>query len=234
MSRSSRVAGGISTPRSTDFRTGCTRARVSWVAPTSSARCAPREGLRTGILAVNGAGNLSSFGARDGQREAARTFRRSSASGKWSSTAFTGKVTWLDELFDGLGDFLGRGRLRDRARDLREMPTSTARSSHARRPAACRCSTCGGTEGRAAAACAQVEAFVDVARAVARVASSGSAPPGPARPRVRHRDDARTRRHPRDGRRRGRRGRTALARLPSRHGGGLLRARRRRVRRSSA
>jgi hypothetical protein len=67
------------------------------------------HGLRTGILAVNGSGNLShSTGATVKVRlhapdGAARTAEAELA-------AFTGTVLWADELFDDLSHFLGESR----------------------------------------------------------------------------------------------------------------------------
>jgi hypothetical protein len=77
--------------------------RTNIVGQVRSAR-----GLRTGILVVNGAGNLSHattatvkvrLHAPDG---AARTAEA-------DVTAFTGRVLWADELFEGLAQFLGEG-----------------------------------------------------------------------------------------------------------------------------
>jgi hypothetical protein len=66
------------------------------------------RGLRTGILAVNAAGNLahSAHATVNVKLHAPSGDERL---GKVELDAFTGKVTWLDELFDGLGDFLGAG-----------------------------------------------------------------------------------------------------------------------------
>ncbi len=77
--------------------------RTNIVGQVRSAR-----GLRTGVLAVNGSGNLSHstsatvklrLHAPDGT---ARTAEADIA-------AFTGRVLWADELFDGLDQFLGEG-----------------------------------------------------------------------------------------------------------------------------
>ena len=66
------------------------------------------RGLRTGILAVNGSGNLSHSTSATvkvrlhAPNGAARTAEA-------DMTAFTGRVLWADELFDGLEQFLGGG-----------------------------------------------------------------------------------------------------------------------------
>jgi hypothetical protein len=66
------------------------------------------RGLRTGILAVNGAGNLN-HSARATVKVKLHTPSGSARTGGVELTAFTGKVAWLDELFDGMEEFLGAG-----------------------------------------------------------------------------------------------------------------------------
>jgi hypothetical protein len=66
------------------------------------------RGLRTGILAVNGAGNLHH------SAHATVKVRLHAASGAARTAdieldAFTGKVTWVDELFDRMPEFLSEG-----------------------------------------------------------------------------------------------------------------------------
>jgi hypothetical protein len=66
------------------------------------------RGLRTGILAVNAAGNLHHAS------HATVKVRLHAPSGAARNAeielaAFTGKVTWIDELFDGMDTFLGEG-----------------------------------------------------------------------------------------------------------------------------
>lgn len=64
--------------------------------------------LRTGVLAVNGAGNLShSMTATVKVRLFAPTGESRTAEAQ--ITPFTGTVLWVDELFDGLEQFLGEG-----------------------------------------------------------------------------------------------------------------------------
>ncbi|MFZ0128331.1 MAG: hypothetical protein WAL77_02790 [Candidatus Dormiibacterota bacterium] len=64
------------------------------------------RGLRTGILAVNGAGNLSHSTSATVK---VRLFAPNGAArtAEADVTAFTGRVLWADELFDGLDQFLG-------------------------------------------------------------------------------------------------------------------------------
>ena len=64
------------------------------------------RGLRTGILAVNGSGNLSHTTIATVK---VRLFAPNGAArtAEADVTAFTGRVLWADELFDGLDQFLG-------------------------------------------------------------------------------------------------------------------------------
>ena len=66
------------------------------------------RGLRTGILAVNGAGNLN-HSARATVKVKLHAPSGSARTGEVELSAFTGKVVWLDELFDGMEAFLGAG-----------------------------------------------------------------------------------------------------------------------------
>lgn len=66
------------------------------------------RGLRTGILAVNGAGNLN-HSAHATVKVRLHAPSGSSRSGDIELAAFTSTVTWVDELFDGMADFLGEG-----------------------------------------------------------------------------------------------------------------------------
>ena len=107
-SPNSRVAGVISTPQSTDFRTGCIHpegvvGRTNIIGHVRSAR-----GLRTEMLAVNGAGNLS-HSARATVKVRLHSPSGSVRVGEIEFAAFTGKVTWVDELFEGMAGFLGDG-----------------------------------------------------------------------------------------------------------------------------
>jgi hypothetical protein len=66
------------------------------------------RGLRTGILAVNGAGNLN-HSARATIKVKLHAPSGSARTGELELTPFTGQVVWLDELFDGMEEFLGSG-----------------------------------------------------------------------------------------------------------------------------
>jgi hypothetical protein len=66
------------------------------------------RGLRTGILAVNGAGNLN-HSARATVKVKLHAPSGSARTGEVELAPFTGKVVWLDELMDGMGQFLGEG-----------------------------------------------------------------------------------------------------------------------------
>jgi hypothetical protein len=66
------------------------------------------RGLRTGILAVNGAGNLN-HSARATVKVKLHAPSGSARTGEVALAAFTGKVVWLDDLFDGMDAFLGEG-----------------------------------------------------------------------------------------------------------------------------
>lgn len=66
------------------------------------------RGLRTGILAVNGAGNLS-HSARATVKARLHSPSGSVRGGEIELAAFTGKVTWVDELFEDMAGFLGDG-----------------------------------------------------------------------------------------------------------------------------
>lgn len=66
------------------------------------------RGLRTGILAVNGAGNLS-HSARATVKVRLHSPSGSVRVGQIELAAFTGKVTWVDEFFEGMAGFLGDG-----------------------------------------------------------------------------------------------------------------------------
>jgi hypothetical protein len=66
------------------------------------------RGLRTGILAVNGAGNLN-HSARAAIKVKLHAASGSARTGEVELTPFTGQVVWLDELFHGMKKFLGPG-----------------------------------------------------------------------------------------------------------------------------
>jgi hypothetical protein len=66
------------------------------------------RGLRTGILAVNAAGNLN-HSARATVKVRLHAPTGEVRTGAVQLAAFTGKVTWVDELFDGMESFLGEG-----------------------------------------------------------------------------------------------------------------------------
>jgi hypothetical protein len=66
------------------------------------------RGLRTGILAVNGAGNLH-HSAHATVRVRLHAPSGAMRTGEILLAPFTGKVTWVDELFDDLPGFLGEG-----------------------------------------------------------------------------------------------------------------------------
>jgi hypothetical protein len=66
------------------------------------------RGLRTGILAVNGAGNLN-HSARATVKVKLHAPSGSARTGEVELAPFTGKVVWLDELLGGMKRFLGAG-----------------------------------------------------------------------------------------------------------------------------
>jgi hypothetical protein len=66
------------------------------------------RGLRTGILAVNGAGNLNHSG-RATVKVKLHAPSGSARTGEVELAPFTGKVVWLDELLGGMKRFLGAG-----------------------------------------------------------------------------------------------------------------------------
>ena len=77
--------------------------RTNIVGQVRSAR-----GLRTGILAVNGAGNLG-HSTRATVKVRLHAPNGTARTAEADVTAFTGRVLWADELFDGLDQFLGEG-----------------------------------------------------------------------------------------------------------------------------
>ena len=76
------------------------------------------RGLRTGILAVNGAGNLNHSDPRHGQGSVACSGRRLERPAEAELTAFTGRVLWADQLFDGTGFVSRAERVRDHPGDV--------------------------------------------------------------------------------------------------------------------
>ncbi|HEV3274915.1 MAG TPA: hypothetical protein VG299_08630, partial [Candidatus Dormibacteraeota bacterium] len=64
------------------------------------------RGLRTGVLAVNGAGNLN-HSTRAIVKARLHAPNGASRTAEAELTAFTGRVLWADELFEGLDSFLG-------------------------------------------------------------------------------------------------------------------------------
>jgi hypothetical protein len=64
------------------------------------------RGLRTAVLAVNGAGNLSHSTSAI-VRARLHAPNGASRTAEAELTAFTGRVLWADELFEGLDEFLG-------------------------------------------------------------------------------------------------------------------------------
>ena len=64
------------------------------------------RGLRTGVLAVNGAGNLNHSTCAT-VRARLHAPDGASRTAEAELTAFTGRVLWADELFEGLDSFLG-------------------------------------------------------------------------------------------------------------------------------
>jgi hypothetical protein len=62
--------------------------------------------LRTGVLAVNGSGNLN-HSTRATVKARLHAPDGASRTAEAELTAFTGRVLWADELFEGLDSFLG-------------------------------------------------------------------------------------------------------------------------------